>query len=100
MGSVYLEGLGIDGITVVVDFTELKCEGMDWIRKCQDRSKWGALVNTSMQFGSFMEPNCILVFTRALTEQLSDCWLLKTYSAPWNYVFVYCHVVLDKSQNV
>jgi hypothetical protein len=29
MGSVYLEGLGIDGITVVIDFTELKCEGMD-----------------------------------------------------------------------
>jgi len=31
-----------------MDFQEVGCEGMDWIKLAQDRDRWRALVSTVM----------------------------------------------------
>jgi hypothetical protein len=33
---------------IKMDFTEIRCEGMDWINLLEDRDRWQALMNTVM----------------------------------------------------
>jgi hypothetical protein len=33
---------------IKMDFHEVRCEGMDWIKLAQDRDRWRALVNVVM----------------------------------------------------
>jgi hypothetical protein len=33
---------------IKMDFHEVRCEGMDWVKPAQDRDRWRALVNAVM----------------------------------------------------
>jgi hypothetical protein len=36
--------------TIIMDLTEIRYEGVDWIHMAEDRDQWWALVNVVMNF--------------------------------------------------
>jgi hypothetical protein len=43
-----LEGLGVIGDNIKMDFKDIGWDGVDWIHLAQDRDRWRELVNTIM----------------------------------------------------